>query len=393
MPELTPDTTTRREFFDANREILTWLRTHRHTSNYLRSLAEAYEDTGILTPRQLSSIRAARTRRRNQIGSAIQAEFRESRSTPISSMDVGSDPPNVSIVGVSDSNVSAGEVAYVNVSPDWITEDTIREQFGRSIDHELIRITAPASDEERAIYDTPRGVRQRARERLLAQREADPDEFPITRSSASGLAAESTDLPLIYNGVYYLRHSLDNEATEELGKYMIFTATQGPLAGKRLVKKWDVERMQWKAFAFLGRDGGLLVWQSFREEEQARAPWIIRAKELIRCVRLWSESPDRLRENRDVSAPGSRAYTNSVRNRRGEIPTRVRINVVRDRLCQSCNHNYGSCSHTRVEQPLYNRFSYGHRPGYSRPVIPTGPAFPNPNPEIVYSEIGTGEIQ
>lgn len=54
MPELTPDTTTRREFFDANREILTWLRTHRHTSNYLRSLAEAYEDTGILTPRQVS---------------------------------------------------------------------------------------------------------------------------------------------------------------------------------------------------------------------------------------------------------------------------------------------------------------------------------------------------
>lgn len=94
--------------------------------------------------------------------------------------------------------------------------------------------------------------------------------------------AEADDQPLIRNGVY----AVNAESTTL--EFQLYTATQGSLVGKRLVKRMVDGR--WKAFGFLTKEGELRLWQRYIADEGML--YVKHATLLVGLLRRYSSTFD-----------------------------------------------------------------------------------------------------
>lgn len=113
--------------------------------------------------------------------------------------------------------------------------------------------------------------RQVAAVRRFMERENTPQPRLRERPVASP-PAEANECPSVFNGVYTM------ESGGQHLSFKIHTATQGPLRGKRIVKRL-VAGGQFVGFGFLNRDGGLNLWR--RYEADAEATYVRWARDLL----------------------------------------------------------------------------------------------------------------
>ncbi len=90
--------------------------------------------------------------------------------------------------------------------------------------------------------------------------------------------AEPGDCPEIFNGTYTI-----DDGREHL-TYKIHTVRNGPLAGKRIIKRL-MGHGGYEGFAFLTRSGGVKVWRRFANDENTNAVYILWAKQLVAQLR------------------------------------------------------------------------------------------------------------
>lgn len=99
-------------------------------------------------------------------------------------------------------------------------------------------------------------------------------------------AARVGDIAGIHNGEYEI--ILNNLAM----RYLIYTPQTGPLAGMRVIKRRPSEAPDtWKGFAFLGRDGTLVLWERFQQDRLLA--YVARAKLLLAALQFYTSSPPR----------------------------------------------------------------------------------------------------
>lgn len=127
--------------------------------------------------------------------------------------------------------------------------------------------------------------------------------------NAADRAATPDQVPHIYNGTY----TMDNGSRHLT--FQIYTATRGPLQGKRIVKRQQ-QYGQFQGFAFVGSDGSLQVWRRF--QEQTTELYMVWARELLACL-----------NSRQNDAPGIDTLTHTS--------TVGTFTIQRTRSCRRCN--------------------------------------------------------
>lgn len=127
--------------------------------------------------------------------------------------------------------------------------------------------------------------------------------------NAADRAATPDQVPHIYNGTY----TMDNGSRHLT--FQIYTATRGPLQGKRIVKR-SMLYGQFQGFAFVGADGTLQVWRRF--QEQSTELYMEWARELLACL-----------NSRGNDAPGIDTLTHTS--------TAGTFTIQRTRSCRRCN--------------------------------------------------------
>jgi hypothetical protein len=111
--------------------------------------------------------------------------------------------------------------------------------------------------------------RQTAAARRNMERAAAP------AAPAEDASAGPDDAATIFNGVY----TIDVDGRHLT--YKIHTVLQGPLTGKRIVKRQH-QYGEFQGFGFLNRDGGLSLWRRFNDD--AEATYVVWAKRLLELL-------------------------------------------------------------------------------------------------------------
>lgn len=237
--------------------------------NYLRvDLVEAYERT---LNRSMNQRRVAV--RRNAAAEARRAEY------------------------------AARELARINERAAWraANEDVIvflasytgTDRFLTSVRDSLARYTSLTERQTASVRDHMRST-------------------TTARRNAADAAATPDQVPHIYNGTY----TMDNGSRHLT--FQIYTATRGPLRGKRIVKR-QLQYGEFQGFAFVNADGTLGVWRRF--EQQSNDLYMVWARILLAGL-----------NNRDNDAPGVDQIQMV-----GNDPTPVTFTVQRTRSCRRCN--------------------------------------------------------
>ena len=178
----------------------------------------------------------------------------------------------------------------------------------------------------------------------------------------------------IYNGFYIMDNGQDRPIV-----FLIHTVRNGPLRGKRIVKR-QVSPGHYMGFAFVTEDGGLGLWRRFREHRNEQ--YVQWATDLLAILRA-----------RDADPPGVDLFTASRIS-----PDFNEFTIQRTRRCRRCNLELTSeasiesgidsqCSNQGTAQARFRTTSgVEYNPPPRRRFAPT-------NVQLSMSELGTGELQ
>ena len=118
---------------------------------------------------------------------------------------------------------------------------------------------------------------RRNMERVAQAQESVRVGVPATGQSAAERAATPEEASHIFNGIYTM-----DDGNQHM-TFRIHTVRRGNLEGKRIVKVQE-GYLEFRGFAFVGRDGQLLVWQRYMADSARSERYIVWANLLLRTL-------------------------------------------------------------------------------------------------------------